>query len=194
MVTLVIASIFITLAVPSYQSMIQRNRMTSSMNAFQGALIYAKSEAITRGVSLSICKRDITGTACDSMRNWDDGWLVYREGNRAGNITGNGIIDTIAADPVDCTAEGDDCILKINDSLDERQMLKGNGHLVNAITFNQQGFLRNNATGTLIFCDARGALDAKAVIISQSGNIIRATDHNGNGIAEDHNGDNLICP
>jgi len=187
MVALVIAAILLTVAVPSFQSNIQRNRMTSAVNSVQGSLLYAKSEAVTKGTTVSICRRNAAGTDCNNAVFWEAGWLVFRD------INANGAIDTAAVDPTDCTVQTDDCILKIFDPLKEQLAMGSNGTIVNNITFNLQGF-SPLTTGTLTLCDDRGPTEAVGIIVNPSGSLIRAADSNANNIDEDHTGVDLVCP
>ena len=48
LVTLVIASILVTAAVPAMQDFIVRNRMTAEVNTFMASLTLARSEAVKR--------------------------------------------------------------------------------------------------------------------------------------------------
>lgn len=68
MITLAIAAILATVAVPSFQTMVNNNRLTSQANQFITALNYARSEAVKRGTSITL---DSTTNG-----NWQDGWVI----------------------------------------------------------------------------------------------------------------------
>ena len=70
MITLVVAAILLTIAVPSMQAMIRNNRLTTQANTFVATLQYARSEAIKRRANLRILSAD--GTA-----DWETGWRVW---------------------------------------------------------------------------------------------------------------------
>ena len=55
MVTLIIAAIITTLAVPSFQSLIQATRRSSSVSSIADAIVTARVEAVTRGVPVTLC-------------------------------------------------------------------------------------------------------------------------------------------
>ncbi|WPL12169.1 MULTISPECIES: GspH/FimT family pseudopilin [Thiorhodovibrio] len=99
LVTLSIAVILMSIAVPSFQNLIRTNRIASVTNEMVRALHLARSEAVNRGVSVSICKSDNPGAptpACDENAAWDDGWLIFEDPDR----------DAKLADPADLIRVG----------------------------------------------------------------------------------------
>ena len=56
MIALAIAGILLGLAVPSFQTALYNNRLTSQANQLIAALNSARSEALKRGVRVTICK------------------------------------------------------------------------------------------------------------------------------------------
>lgn len=73
MITVVIAAILVSLAVPSFQGMIQNNRFTTQANGFLTAMTYARSEAVKRGVNVRVSATD----ASDNANEWGPGWTVW---------------------------------------------------------------------------------------------------------------------
>lgn len=79
-ITLSIAAILMAIAVPSFQSVMRTNRIAALTNELVTALQMARSEAVTRGTSVTVCKsNDISDPmpTCKSSANWKDGWRVY---------------------------------------------------------------------------------------------------------------------
>lgn len=80
-VTIAIASILLGLAVPSFRAMIESAQRRQAATDFYSSLARARSEAIARNTSISICARNIADTATPSCANsgnpWRDGWIVY---------------------------------------------------------------------------------------------------------------------
>lgn len=77
MVSLSIAAIMMTLAVPSFVTMFNNNRVRVQADNFIVALALARSEAINRGGPVTVCKKNAAGTACDSSADWNSGLLIY---------------------------------------------------------------------------------------------------------------------
>ncbi|MGQ7959169.1 GspH/FimT family pseudopilin [Pseudomonas sp. SP16.1] len=80
MVTLAVLAIVLGLAAPSFSSMLQDNRALSLGSELQGALQYARSEAVKRRLEVVICRRNAAGSACDNGADWSAGWLVRQAG------------------------------------------------------------------------------------------------------------------
>ncbi|WP_132976019.1 GspH/FimT family pseudopilin [Thiobaca trueperi] len=81
-ITLSIAAILMTIAVPSFQDLMRTNRTATQVNEFLTALNLARSEAVKRGASVSVCS-STNSTACRTANttNWADGWILYVTGS-----------------------------------------------------------------------------------------------------------------
>lgn len=86
MVTLVVAVILISLAIPNFRLLIQNNRITSATNDFLAVVSLARAEAVKRGATVLICRTDDPqANPPDCVRadssvhdgNWSSGWLIY---------------------------------------------------------------------------------------------------------------------
>ena len=92
LVTIALASIVITLGVPSFQDVVKRNRVTSETNAFIGALSLARSEAVKRGVHVRVCNLGRPGMSDDgcSAGLHDSGVIIFADLNEDGDFQGSG--------------------------------------------------------------------------------------------------------
>jgi type IV fimbrial biogenesis protein FimT len=89
MVTLAVAAILATLAVPSFTAMIMNNRLTSIANDLLGDLATARSEASKRRGRVTLCKNDngaAKDTNCSTTSAWSDGWLIFVDTNSNGAL------------------------------------------------------------------------------------------------------------
>lgn len=76
MVTIAVLMIVLGLAVPSMQSLIANNRSTTIANELVSSMYIARSEAVKRGISVSVCPTGNQNfTSCGN--NWNLGWLVF---------------------------------------------------------------------------------------------------------------------
>ncbi|WP_051023767.1 GspH/FimT family pseudopilin [Thiorhodovibrio frisius] len=85
MVTLAVAAILMTVAVPSFESVIKRNRAAGVTNQFMQSLRLARSEAVKRGRNVIVCPSKSTSgdsPTCDADAVWTDGWIIYVDENR----------------------------------------------------------------------------------------------------------------
>ena len=88
MIALSIGAILATIAVPSYQSMMVQSRLATQANEFLTALHFSRSEAVKRGMRITMCKSS-SGTTCTAGSNWQDGWIVYSDSGTAGTMDGS---------------------------------------------------------------------------------------------------------
>lgn len=81
-VTVAIAAIVVTVAVPSFREMLRKNRVDALTNELASSLNFARSEAVKRGKPITVCKTadpDATPPACSTSAEvgWQSGWLVF---------------------------------------------------------------------------------------------------------------------
>ena len=76
MITLVLAAIILTLAVPGFQDIIRNNRAATQANELVTALGLARSEAVKRGARVSLCP-STDQASCTGGADWSNGWIVF---------------------------------------------------------------------------------------------------------------------
>jgi len=86
MMTLVIATLLATIAIPSFSSLIKKNRISTYTNKLVTSLALARSEAVKRGISISLCASN-TGHNCTNT-SFQQGWIVFTDQNTAGTVDG----------------------------------------------------------------------------------------------------------
>lgn len=72
-VTMSVLAVLLGIGVPSFQATIQGNRITTTANDLVAALQFARSEAVRRGVNVTLCSSN-NQTSCSGT--WTDGWVV----------------------------------------------------------------------------------------------------------------------
>jgi type IV fimbrial biogenesis protein FimT len=76
MVTLAIAAIVNTMAVPYFSEFIASLRTYKAANSLRTALVAARSEALMRNTPVGVCPSS-DGVNCRSTYNWQHGWITY---------------------------------------------------------------------------------------------------------------------
>ena len=133
LVTIAIAAILGGLAAPSFKKMIDANRIQTGASALQGDMMFARTEAVKRGIWVSICPSSDQAT-CSTSNVWQNGWIVFNDQNGSG------------------TMQSGDNVLRV------RAKLPGGSTIVaspaptqNAIIFNREGFTTNLGTTQVAF-------------------------------------------
>ena len=140
-----IVAILAAIGVPSFQETIVRNRMAAQSNEFLSALNFARSEAIKRGHSVTLC-RSTNATSCASTGGWESGWLAFSDPN------GNGTMDT------------GDASIRVWVALSAGFTLKGNTGVAGTIRYDARGMAQN--TGHLLMCKSSQINGARAIIVT----------------------------
>ncbi len=148
LVTLSIASILLTVAVPGFRVFIQDSRLTTQINNFSSSMMLAKSEALKRSSSTTVCP-SMNGTTCTGRVFWSNGWLVFSDPNR------NGVVDA-----------GEE-IIQVGTALTGGNTLSGGR---TRITFDANGFSLG-MNDTISLCDNRGAASSKRLVINNQGRV-----------------------
>jgi type IV fimbrial biogenesis protein FimT len=153
LVVIAIAAILTGIAVPSFRAAIRNAEMRDASTAFYSALNRARSEAIAKNASVSICARDIadpasstcaTGSSADTA--WSNGWIVY----------------------VDATPSE---ALVVHEPLVDGLTL---GTLAGPLSFDATG--RVSAETSFSLCRGSGDAQGRRVVITRSGRVALAQD------------------
>jgi type IV fimbrial biogenesis protein FimT len=151
MTAMLIATIVLSVGIPSFTSMTMNNRMTTQSNAFLATLNIARAEALKTNTQVSVCKSDDNAT-CNNGLTWNDGWIVFQDTD--GNGT-RAVAETL---------------------LWARAGLNGENSLDSASFDNFIAFANNGMSigstanaGFFRLCDHRGVNDALDITITRTG-------------------------
>lgn len=153
MITLSVAAILLTVAVPSFTTMIKNNRIAVQTNDLLADLALARGEAAKRGVRVGICISS-NGTSCTGT-NWALGRLIFTDGGTAGSI------------------DGTDEILRVTSALQGTSVLASAG-FTNAAYFQYFPSGATDSAGTFKLCDDRTGSFGRLITIAVTGRAITA--------------------
>ena len=139
LVTLAIAAILLTVAVPSMEEAALNGKLRSQSNAFLASLYLARSEAIKRNGRVVLCKSS-DGVDCAGSGGWEQGWIVFSDRNNDGNRAG----------------DADESIIDVHQPLARGFLLRGGGNVASYISFHDSGSTRLTSgafqSGSLTLC------------------------------------------
>lgn len=84
MVTLAILAILLSVGVPSYSTMLEKNRIGEASGMLHTTFHLARSEAVKRRRAVQVCPT-VDGNACRNDGDWSGGWISFTDLN--GNAT-----------------------------------------------------------------------------------------------------------
>lgn len=135
MIAVTVLAIGMSIAVPSFTDIIRRNRLTTQTNNLMSALAIARSEAVKRGTSVTVCPANaLTGPGadqCSGVDNWaQNGWIVFSDVRAP-----LGQVNAVAMDP----ANTNDSILQRVPPASEQKIQVANEEEITSLTYKQDG-------------------------------------------------------
>lgn len=127
-ITLAVLAVLIAMAVPSFTSLINSNRLAAQSNELVAGLQEARLESLRSNRRVTVC-RSTNGTSCNTAAGatWT-GWISFVDTN------GNGTVDA------------GETLLR-SSSIKAPLQVRSTAQ---ALTFRADGMVRNNATGALV--------------------------------------------
>ncbi|MCF7966536.1 MAG: Tfp pilus assembly protein FimT/FimU [Methylobacter tundripaludum] len=155
MITIAIAGIVLGVAIPSFTSTIASNRLTTHTNQLVTAINLARSEAVKRGLRVTLCK-SADGATCVTTGDWSQGWIVFMDQNN------NAAYDSAT-----------ETLLNVQERAPGQITMTGNTSVGNYISYisSGQSQLTSGAfqAGTIQVCDNRTGDVGKNIVLSNTG-------------------------
>lgn len=149
MITIAVAALVATIAVPSMHGLLLDQRMTANVNGLVIHLSLGRSESILRNRQVVLCA-SLDRRGCDTGGRWDKGWILFVD------------------DDYDERRDTHEQVLRVHGSLPNGLTLHYSGFGSSSyLTFKSTGMTGVN--GTFTFCDERGAAHGRAIVISKTG-------------------------
>ncbi|MDY6946467.1 MAG: GspH/FimT family pseudopilin [Pseudomonadota bacterium] len=83
MITVAVLGILLGIGVPSFQGIIRQNRIAGQTNELLAATAMARSEAVKRGSTVTICpatsSADGDANTCSGTTAWGNGWIIFSD-------------------------------------------------------------------------------------------------------------------
>ncbi len=137
LVTLAVASIVVSMAVPAFTNFIKDSQIVADGNGLVADVNLARSEAIKRGVRVSVCgtaNPNAAAPTCVGGTAWSGGWIVFADAN--------------ANDSFD----GGETLIKVGQAVSANVTIISN---LNAVQYRPDGTINGNQMAYAI-CDDRG--------------------------------------
>ncbi|MEP4889867.1 MAG: GspH/FimT family pseudopilin [Aliiglaciecola sp.] len=168
MIGIALVGIVLTIAVPSAQGIIIKNRIVSEVNEISGVIQFARANAVDEQLTTIVCPTTDFATC---TTNWSQVKMVF------GDEDGNG-------------SRGDD-----EDLLVATSLTSNNNYVTGpaqAIQFNPNGSA--NALSTILIChDGKEATYARQLAVTPQGRVKISQDSDKDGVHESITGSALSC-
>jgi len=180
LIVLAISALLVFLAAPNFQDSFQSNRGLTSARSFADYLKLARSTAVGRGTTVTVCPVQSTGpVVCDRVTpyDWSNGWAVFVDRDK------DGLVDS------------PDNLQKVFDSISPNVMrvVDDAGNEQINITFDARG--RSNIELDIEICGEDTSDDTlgRSVILEASGMVALGRLNTATNIYQDKDGADIDC-
>lgn len=151
LITLAVSSILALNIYPNLSSLVAKERSTLLINTLAGAFAYARSEAITKNMTILTCQSN-NGSECNPSENWHNGWIIFADKNK------------------NKQREPDEILLRVYAAANNhtRATFKGSSNIKHYVKYKPSG--RASPNGSLLICNPNIGV-GKALIITHSGRV-----------------------
>ena len=146
LMTLALAALLVSIGLPSFSSLLARNRQAVEINALFHAFHLARKQSIMRRKVVSLCpSRD--GETCLDDKDWSTGWIMFENTDRD---------SPPHVDP-------GEMVLRAHDVSDSVRII------ANRKGFTLRATFKRATNGTFVICDTQNRAAAKGLIVSYTG-------------------------
>ena len=149
LVTIAIAAVLMSVAVPSFRSLLVNNDIRAESEAAKHLLKLARSEAIKRGSPV------VVSSESDS---WEDRWVMFVEDGAEGDGSETNSYDTDDTLIFEKNAPSIPISINVADSTE-------------SISFSSNGLVASRTGVSFYFCDPDNVLSGRSVEITRAGQI-----------------------
>jgi type IV fimbrial biogenesis protein FimT len=151
MITIGIAAILATMAVPGMKTLTLNSRQTAGINELVSGMHLARNTAITMNARVTMCPSS-DGQSCAAV-SWDQGWIAFVDKNSDQLVNADDTIVRAASSVTGLTIS--------SGMFADYLMYRPSGRVMRATTGQNSGLFTS--------CDYRGAEHAKAIFLDLSG-------------------------
>lgn len=176
MVTLAVVAVLLSAGVPTFSALIKNNRLVTENYALRAVLSAARSEAQTQRTTVTVC-RSANGLDC-STGDWGAGYMAFIDLDNDQQLDeddGEQLLQSRVQD-------SSNVVVRYSQSSDILQF-NSNGNAV-------------GSNGTFTFCDDRGAVEARGLIVSPVGSVrsaVASEAEDSSNIVKDHENNDVSC-
>lgn len=146
LISVLLIATLLAVSIPSFSSLIARQRQRVELDALFHAVHLARKESIMRRRVVSLCPSD-DGHSCNPGTDWSRGWLMFENGDRDSPPR----IDP--GEPV----------------LRQHRVASGITIRANRRGFTLRTVFLRATNGTLVVCDSAGHVAPRALVVSWTG-------------------------
>jgi len=131
LMSLTIAAILAGIAIPGFKYVTSSNRIATEVNGLLGDMLFARSEAVKEGQTVTVCASSSPYTACSASPNWAAGWIVFLDTNG------------------DKVRQNSEAIIRVQPAFSGTDTFVSSNPAFNAITYNRLGYAPTGSANSI---------------------------------------------
>ena len=163
MIAIAVAAVVLTLGVPGFGRVIERNQLTAHINELVSTLNLARSEAIRRNSDVTVCHSN-DGATCSGV-GYEDGWIIFFDSNGDGDY-----------------ADAGEELIRVNEGLPNNYTMRAG--VLSSFDYSAKGRAQN---GRIVLCKNNLLNKSRAIFINNNGRT-RLAPLDSNGVPEESPG------
>lgn len=93
MTAIAVMAVLLGIGVPAFTSIIRNSQIAAESSNLLSALTLARSEAMKRGVRVSVCAATANLESCAGAADWSNGWIVFEDDfGTAGTVDASDVV------------------------------------------------------------------------------------------------------
>jgi type IV fimbrial biogenesis protein FimT len=165
MAVLVVAAILLGVAIPAIGDFIRNSRMITQANELVADLALARSEAVKRATTITVCKSADPTAASPTCETAGANWAIGR------------VVFIDKSSPANDQVDSDDVVLRVREALSGNGSLNSGTNVRNRVVFTRLGLTTlgvpadsaNPVENRLVLCDERGPSYGRSITIEVTG-------------------------
>jgi len=131
LMSLTIAAILAAIAIPGFKYVTSSNRIATEVNGLLGDMLFARSEAVKEGQTVTLCA-SIDGLNCSGAgTDWQGGWMVFLDTN------GDGV------------RQNSEAIIRVQPAFSGTDTFVATTPTFSKVTFNRLGYAPTGSANTI---------------------------------------------
>ena len=176
LIVIAVVALLAALAAPLFSNFVRNERIVAEANDLVASFHLARTEALKRNRRVTICKSsnaDATTPACDGNARWEDGYIIFTDGNPTTSTAANAVFEPAPPD--------DEVLIKGQPRLAGQLTLRprpADPTITSYVSYVPRGLARevvadgaDAQSGVLRLCDDRGLASVRVIELSPTGRV-----------------------
>lgn len=178
LVTLSIISLLMGVAVPQFQTMVEKNKVQALLDEFTSSLYLVRGEAAKQGYQVTLCASNTAKTDCDTTAtDFSSGWIIFIDYDGNGLLGAPTLLFDVNGNGTNDTAESIIQVSSVSSGGSYEIESTGTGTRLRQISYRADGTLDGNANAGFALVKHGESTELAGIDINRTGRIYSKVAH-----------------